>query len=390
MKNSNKMRKYPFLTAVVISIMCLTLIGFIGRNNIYSDYKCSFQKAPMLSAVFEGISAGEYPWKIVENNVSYAKQKPKKKSNKKPVNTKVIYNAGEVTKKPTEKNAAQEKQSGSIISGRNNSKTSNKKETLSNNSGIQKKNSVDINKGKQKSKKQKETIQKTDKQQDIQKNTDQKTDSQYTKQGNVKQQEDNSSEKKFVKVGKSYFNDALFIGDSRTVGLSEYSGWKNSTYYADVGLTIYDVFDKKIVKMNGKMITIDKALKRKHFKKVYIMLGINELGRGTTKTFISEYKKVVNRIKKLQPDAVIFVEGIMKVSKEKSDTDPIFNNKNITIKNDHLAKLADNKRIFYIDVNDAVTDKTGSIPAEYTFDNIHLKAAYYRLWTGFLLKHGIK
>lgn len=377
MKNRNKMGNYPFLTAVIISIICLTLIGLIGRNNIYSDYKCSLRKAPMLSAVFEGISAGEYPWKIVENNVSYAKQKPKKKSekklnrkpnkksNRKSANTKVIYNAGEVTKKSAESNAAQAKQPDSI-----------------------EKPSA-INKGEQKAEVQKKTVGKADKQQVKQKDTAPDTDTQEVVQSNTVQQEC-SSKGKFVKVSKNYFTDALFIGDSRTVGLSEYSGWKNATYYADVGLTIYDVFDKKIVKMNGKNFTIDMALKRKHFKKVYIMLGINELGRGTTKTFISEYKKVVNRIKKLQPDAVIFVEGIMKVSKEKSDTDPIFNNKNITTKNKNLAKLADNKRVYYIDVNEAVTDKTGSIPAEYTFDNIHLKAAYYRLWTGFLLKHGIK
>ena len=60
------------------------------------------------------------------------------------------------------------------------------------------------------------------------------------------------------------------------------------------------------------------------------MLGINELGTGTTETFMEEYRAVVERIRQLQPEAVIFVEGIMKVTGNKDSEDPIFNNKNIS------------------------------------------------------------
>ena len=141
--------------------------------------------------------------------------------------------------------------------------------------------------------------------------------------------------------------------------------------------------------MDGKKMTIEKALEKKSFGKIYIMLGINELGTGNTETFIAEYKKVIEKIQRLQPGTILFVEGIMNVSRKKSDSDPIFNNNNIKDKNDHLALLADNKDIFYIDVNEAITDETGGIPIEYTFDNIHLKAAYYSLWTDFLLEHGV-
>ncbi|MDF2513770.1 MAG: GDSL-family lipase/acylhydrolase [Herbinix sp.] len=193
----------------------------------------------------------------------------------------------------------------------------------------------------------------------------------------------------FVAVEDSYFDDALFIGDSRTVGLADYSGWKNTTFYADVGLTIYDIFDKQIVEVDKKKMTIENALQKKSFQKIYIMLGINEMGTGNAESFTKAYKGVIERIEELQPNAIIFVEAIMNVTKEKSDTDPIFNNTNIEDRNNHLATLADDKKIFYIDVNEAITDSTGAIPAEYTFDNIHLKAAYYKLWTDFLLKNGI-
>lgn len=193
----------------------------------------------------------------------------------------------------------------------------------------------------------------------------------------------------FTKVDESYFDDALFIGDSRTVGLSEYSNWKNPTYYADVGLTVYHVFDKEIAKVNGETMNIDQALQRQKFGKIYVMLGINELGRGTTETFAAKYSQVIGRIRELQPDAIIFIEGIMGVSKKKSDSDPIFNNKNIQERNAAIETLADNSSVYYIDVNQVIMDASGGIPSEYTFDNVHLKAAYYDIWTNYLMEHGV-
>jgi hypothetical protein len=193
----------------------------------------------------------------------------------------------------------------------------------------------------------------------------------------------------FTKVDESYFDDALFIGDSRTVGLSEYSNWKNPVYYADVGLTVYHVFDKEIANVNGETMNIDQALQRQKFGKIYIMLGINELGRGTTETFAAKYSQVIGRIRELQPDAIIFIEGIMGVSKKKSDSDPIFNNKNIQERNAAIESLADNSSVYYIDVNQVIMDASGGIPSEYTFDNVHLKAAYYSIWTNYLMEHGV-
>lgn len=193
----------------------------------------------------------------------------------------------------------------------------------------------------------------------------------------------------FTKVDESYFDDALFIGDSRTVGLSQYSNWKNPVYYADVGLTVYHVFDKEIANVNGETMNIDQALQRQKFGKIYVMLGINELGRGTTETFAKKYSQVIERIRELQPDAIIFIEGIMGVSKKKSDSDPIFNNKNIQERNAAIESLADNNSVFYIDVNQAIMDDSGGIPSEYTFDNVHLKAAYYSIWTNYLMEHGV-
>lgn len=197
----------------------------------------------------------------------------------------------------------------------------------------------------------------------------------------------------FTAVSEDYFDDALFIGDSRTVGLCEYAGMRErADFYAATSLTIYNVFEapKKVAQLDdGTKVTIEEALSQKQYKKIYIMLGINELGRGTTESFFTVYADTVNRIRQLQPDAIIFIQGIMRVSGEKSRTDKVFNNATINARNEALAAMANNHDIFYLEVNDAVCDANGDLVTEYTFDQIHLKAKYYQLWKNYLLGHGI-
>ncbi|MGN0342861.1 MAG: GDSL-type esterase/lipase family protein [Roseburia sp.] len=193
----------------------------------------------------------------------------------------------------------------------------------------------------------------------------------------------------FTHVDQSYFDDAVFIGDSRTVGLRDYSGWDNATYYASVGMTVYDLFTDPIVKEQGRTITVEQALKEHQFGKVYLMVGINEMGTGNVDTFMEAYEEAVEHLRELQPDAIIYVEGIMYIKKSRSDRDPIFNNPAIQERNDRIAELANNQDIFYIDVNEVVMDETGNLNPEYTYDEVHLLGKYYSVWTDFLLDHAI-
>ena len=387
MKYFKNPKKYPLTITILISTLVFSVMGYLGKRSIYASYPIDFIKTPQLAAVFEAMNDDIFPW----NLKGYTNIKTVS------ISTDTVYAPLDDTVKTAEENSL----SGEEVDGSNKAqenqppagiKESNTQEASDNvTKGTAKPGTAKPGTAKPGTAEPGTTKPGTANPGAAEPGTT-KSDAADTDETDSVQDNETGSEQdtyQFETVKESYFDDALFIGDSRTVGLSEYSGWKNPTYFADVGLTIYDVFDKKIAEVNGKKYTIDKVLEKKQFNKIYIMLGINELGTGNTKIFIKEYKEVIEKIQKLQPEAIIFVEGIMNVSKKKSDSDPIFNNKNIKDKNDHLALLADNKNIFYIDVNEAITDKTGGIPQEYTFDNIHLKAAYYNIWTKFLMKHGI-
>lgn len=205
-----------------------------------------------------------------------------------------------------------------------------------------------------------------------------------------KETETASAAKQFVTVDESYFDDAVFIGDSRTVGLHDYSGLDQADFFATVGMNVYDLWTEKFCVVNGKKVTLEEALRAKQYGKVYFQIGINEMGSGTVDTFMSAYEDSVKKIRQLQPDAIIYVQGIMKVTKQKSDSDPIFNNEGITARNERIAAIADGKTIFYIDVNEVVCDENGGLKESLTFDNLHLYGSKYDIWVDFLKSKGIE
>lgn len=200
-------------------------------------------------------------------------------------------------------------------------------------------------------------------------------------------------EKEFTTVDDSYFDDALFIGDSRIVGLSQYCEAIDSraTFFAQKSLTIFDIRNKEWIEdENGNKMSIATALAGKHYKKIYLMVGINELGTGDEERFREVYSQVVQGLRYLQPDATIFISSIMHVSEEKNNTDALYNNTNINIRNEAIKGLADNRKVFYLDINEAVDDENGNLKAETTGDGVHLKGACYEPWHQYLLDHGVE
>ena len=135
----------------------------------------------------------------------------------------------------------------------------------------------------------------------------------------------------------------MFIGDSRTQGLYEYSNLADvATFYSKTSLTVYNLFEKPkdFIREGDEKLTLEQALSRHQFKKVYLMIGINEMGTGTPESFFEAYARAVYKIRELQPDAIIFVQGIMRVAGQKNASDPVFNNTNINIRNVDIESLA--------------------------------------------------
>lgn len=195
----------------------------------------------------------------------------------------------------------------------------------------------------------------------------------------------------FTAVDDSYFDDALFIGDSRIDDMHSFSGLNNATYYAKTGMSVYKLFKDPWITLDGvaEPVTLEDALARRSFGKIYLMVGVNELGTGDEARFIKTYKETIERIRALQPDAIFYVMGVLSVTKELADVDEYVTLDAIRTRNADLAALADGRGVFYIDVNTVFADENYYLDPEYADGDSHLKGKYYRKWADFIRANAI-
>ena len=167
--------------------------------------------------------------------------------------------------------------------------------------------------------------------------------------------------------------DALFIGDSRTVGISLYAKL-DADFFAATSLNTSTALSKSVEVEGFGSTTLENLLKNRKYGKIYIMLGINEIG-SKPETLLERYKKVVSLVRSLQPDAALFIMGNMHVSASHR-----IDNGAINTFNALCAELADNKQIFYIDINTVFDDANGALASSRTSDGVHLYSKDYAEW----------
>ncbi len=187
---------------------------------------------------------------------------------------------------------------------------------------------------------------------------------------------------------EGYFDDALFIGDSRMMGLSLWGRFDGATYFASTGLDTYKIDKSKSEAKGTKGQNFKTVLAAKQYKKVYIMLGINELGYDRNRTK-QNYMDLITRIKGACPDAIIYIHGNLHVSHKRADKDSIVNNVQINEYNSFLASLADNVTTYYLDVNPLFDDTDGYLKGSYTNDGVHPYSKHYAAWKEYLATHAV-
>lgn len=194
-------------------------------------------------------------------------------------------------------------------------------------------------------------------------------------------------------VKNSYFDDAVFIGDSRTVDLMLFSplGKTKARQYCDVGLSVGNLQKKYFVPENGKLIDPITAMK-KHpkFNKVYIMFGLNELGYVSGEGFLKDYNKLVDNIRAANKNAVIYAHCILPVSHRKDGNDKIYTIDRVKRFNGYIKKAAEDKKLVYIDAYEEFTTYTGYLPDDAAPDGIHFGAKYCEGWFEYLKTHTVK
>lgn len=202
-------------------------------------------------------------------------------------------------------------------------------------------------------------------------------------------EESDQKENFYETVSQEYFSDAVFIGDSRTVGMQQSGLIPNAAYYAKVGIGIGEILSTRFVWEDGMSLTVPEALSRHSFGKVYIMVGINDMSAGDTDWFLEQYTRILQVVQETQPNAVIYIQGNIPMGYGTQDMSGSLNNLNLAERNQASGQLADDKNIFYLDISSVYADENGHLLSQYTSDGLHVLKKYYPLWADYLFQHAV-
>ena len=196
-----------------------------------------------------------------------------------------------------------------------------------------------------------------------------------------------TDKKAFKTVDSTYLDDALFIGDSRTVGIMEYGGVEKATFFASTGLSVFKLDNELVSVKNVGRTTFSDLIGRKKYGKIYLMLGINEAGYPF-ESIKNKYSEVVKMLTDRQPDATIYLCANLHVTKKNEKE--LINNALINKINNMISDIATENNLYYIDVNEIFDDRNGNLNQSYSNDNVHILAKYYRDWIAWICTKGVE
>lgn len=195
-----------------------------------------------------------------------------------------------------------------------------------------------------------------------------------------------------AKVDMSYFDDAVFIGDSITTGLDLYDVIPNAGYLADNGVNpVGAAGDATVPTTGGGKTTIIEGLKEKKPKKVYILLGSNGIMWMSKETIVASYGNLLDQIREVLPEAILYVQSITPVTAHMEEENDAISNEKIDAYNLAIQQMAKDKKAYYLDICSALRDETGKLPTDASpKDGMHFSKATYDKWLDYLKSHAVQ
>ena len=211
----------------------------------------------------------------------------------------------------------------------------------------------------------------------------------------------------YTQVDDSYFNDAVFIGDSISYGFELYVTEKRAngeTVLGEAqfltsgslsyGNSLWDVSDESVhPTYNGVKMKLEDAIAQIKPGKIYILLGTNDVALYGVEQTIANADTEISRMLEASPGAEIFIMSTTpKYSPAESDVDGALNNADIDALNVAMRQFAVEKGYNFMNIAPLFKDETGGLASDYCSDTegmgIHFTSAAYDIWLNFLYSYG--
>ena len=182
----------------------------------------------------------------------------------------------------------------------------------------------------------------------------------------------------------AFFNDAIFIGDSVTLRLAYYApgtGLLGTAQFIAQGSygAGHAARSTMYVAFRGESYSLQDAIKESGAKKVFLMLGMNDLNKfGIDKT-IRYWGTMCDNILEVNPDVKIYVQSMTPVYTGKESGK--LNNPTIDAYNVRLEAFAKENGFTYVNIAPYMKDATNGLAASFCSDKfVHLSAKGAQRW----------
>jgi lysophospholipase L1-like esterase len=185
---------------------------------------------------------------------------------------------------------------------------------------------------------------------------------------------DDNRHRTFLQIAQGAPVELLFVGDSIT------DGWRNAgqpiwdQHFAPFKPANFgiggDTTQGVLWRMQNGELDGYKA------KLIVMMLGTNNINRNPNDDIVEGDRLIIEEFKKRQPQAKVLLLGIFPRAAE--PTNPY--RASIKEINGKLAKLADNKQVFFMDIGDKFLTSDGTLTTEIMPDGLHPNLKGYRIW----------
>lgn len=189
-------------------------------------------------------------------------------------------------------------------------------------------------------------------------------------------------------VDASFFDDAVFVGDSITLNLYYYASSSGRLGKAKFLMlksyaVRHAVSGGMLMSYRGEEMDLPTAVAATGAKKAFIMLGMNDIAiMGVEKT-IRNWKTMLDRIIEKNPGIQIYIQSMT----------PIWtggevgglNNENVNLYNRALETFAEENGYTYINVAPYMKDHTGGLATIYSADKyVHITSKGAKAWVDVL------
>ena len=204
-----------------------------------------------------------------------------------------------------------------------------------------------------------------------------------------------------TRAPSSYFDDVVFVGDSVSLKLSYYEAAMDVLGDAQFltsgslgsGNALWEVSDESVHPVyNGQKTLIEESVASMNAGKIYIMLGMNDLGLYGIDGAITNLKTLVNRIQQNAPQAKIYIQSMTPTTSTSTLlSSSAYQPENIRAYNQKLLSTCIEQGWYYVDVASVMYDSNGYLIRDYCSDpdgmGIHFTNTGCAAWVEYLYTH---